>query len=315
MNLERAFSILELKPDVGLEEVRQAYRELAFIWHPDKNSANTRVQSRAAKKMEELNEAYNFLRGYFASPKTETAPDTSESWGFAVCPSCGSRNRVPKGLVHTESAKCGRCNGTLYSSRKAPNARPSRPYVAIKFAVFCLLGVIALAYLTAYLEPEEKKYQEAPFSEPPASGPQQASRYARPDAAPNGMPWPASSDYVKGYPRKFTDGLSMVTVDNSGNDSDVMVKLYALSTEGPTCARVFFVKHGDRFTVTHIRRGTYDIRYRNLESGTLSKSEAFDLQETVTGDGSVRTSQVEMTLYGTPAGNMAAYPIAENDFE
>ncbi|NJL80954.1 MAG: J domain-containing protein, partial [Richelia sp. SM2_1_7] len=34
--LERYYRILELEPGASLEEVNQAYRDLAFIWHPDR---------------------------------------------------------------------------------------------------------------------------------------------------------------------------------------------------------------------------------------------------------------------------------------
>ena len=55
----------------------------------------------------------------------------------------------------------------------------------------------------------------------------------RPPTADNGVPFPATSSYIKGYPVRATGGYSTVTVDNSQNDSNVFVKLFTLDTSPP----------------------------------------------------------------------------------
>ena len=52
-------NVLELEPGASLQEVKTAYRELCLIWHPDKNPE--RVSERATKKLQALNEAYQWL--------------------------------------------------------------------------------------------------------------------------------------------------------------------------------------------------------------------------------------------------------------
>jgi uncharacterized protein YjbI with pentapeptide repeats len=55
--------VLDLEPGATLEEVNQAYKDLAFIWHPDRiPNDNPRLQQKAQKKLQEINEAREQLR-------------------------------------------------------------------------------------------------------------------------------------------------------------------------------------------------------------------------------------------------------------
>lgn len=61
--LERYYRILELQPGATLEEVNQAHKDLAFVWHPDRlPQDNQRLQEKALKKLKEINEARDKLR-------------------------------------------------------------------------------------------------------------------------------------------------------------------------------------------------------------------------------------------------------------
>ena len=68
-----------------------------------------------------------------------------------------------------------------------------------------------------------------------------------------------------------------------------------------------------QFTIKNIRAGLYDIRYRDLDSGSLSKSESFVLEEIKTYDG-VEYSNLTMTLYKIQNGNMQTYGLSEEQF-
>lgn len=66
--LENAFNVLELdeEEDTTLEDVKKAYRNLSKEFHPDKMSGLTpKMRQIAEAKMQELNEAYEFLCKYF----------------------------------------------------------------------------------------------------------------------------------------------------------------------------------------------------------------------------------------------------------
>ena len=140
------------------------------------------------------------------------------------------------------------------------------------------------------------------------------SKYIRPKTADNGSPFPKKSGYIKGYPIQFKQGYSTLTVDNSKNSSDVFVKLYALDAVPPQPVRVFFIRKGDKFTATNIKPGSYDVRYRDLNYGGLSRTETFNLAESKDFDGGTRFERMTMTLYKVPGGTMKTYPLSEQEF-
>jgi uncharacterized protein YjbI with pentapeptide repeats len=61
--LDRCYRVLGLEPGASIEEVNQAYKDLAFIWHPDRiPSDNSRLREKAAEKLKEINDARDRLR-------------------------------------------------------------------------------------------------------------------------------------------------------------------------------------------------------------------------------------------------------------
>jgi hypothetical protein len=137
--------------------------------------------------------------------------------------------------------------------------------------------------------------------------------YVRPSAADNGEPFPTESGPIANYPVEFTDGYSHVTVDNSQNGSDVFVKLVSRDRQPEKPIRVFFIRAGETFTEKQVRAGNYDVRYRDLDSGGLSRTESFNLKEVNTAAG-IQYSQLKLTLYKVPGGNMQTSPISEQEF-
>ena len=53
----KLYDILEIKPDADANNIRLAYKKLAFKWHPDKNQGD----DTATKKFQEISEAYSIL--------------------------------------------------------------------------------------------------------------------------------------------------------------------------------------------------------------------------------------------------------------
>ena len=137
--------------------------------------------------------------------------------------------------------------------------------------------------------------------------------YERPATAPNGAAWPMTASYINGFEKLHTNGLSEVTVDNSRNDSDVFVKL--VSIDGPNAypVRTFFIPAYGSFTLNKVRAGNYDIRYKDLSNGGLSRSDPFNLEEIRTYDGT-QYSTMTMTLYKVKHGNMKTYGLSEDEF-
>jgi hypothetical protein len=137
--------------------------------------------------------------------------------------------------------------------------------------------------------------------------------YVKPTAAPNGQPWPSGAGYVPGYDRLNTNGLSTVTIDNTQNDSDVFVKIVSISGAEAFPVRQIYIPAFGTFTAKSVTAGGYDVRYRDLETGGLSRSEGFTLEEIQT-EGGVQYSTMTMTLYKVQNGNMQTFPLAEAEF-
>ena len=69
MKIQRCYELLELKSDASLDEARQAYRDISYVWHPDRFSHNYRIKKKAEEKLKEINEAYELLTYHLSSGK------------------------------------------------------------------------------------------------------------------------------------------------------------------------------------------------------------------------------------------------------
>lgn len=81
MDIRRSFQILELEPGVSETEVRQAYKDIVSVWHPDRFSNNPRLRARAEEKVKEINQSYETVISFLASNNgefTETATGSGE---------------------------------------------------------------------------------------------------------------------------------------------------------------------------------------------------------------------------------------------
>jgi hypothetical protein len=138
-------------------------------------------------------------------------------------------------------------------------------------------------------------------------------KYVRPKNADNGSPFPKSSGYIKGYPIQFKEGLSSITVDNSKNSSDIFMKLYTLNSTPPQAIRVFFIRKGEKFITKNVKAGSYDLRFRDLNYGGLSRTDEFNLEEYKEFDGSTKFHRFTLILK-SQHGNIKMYPISEQEF-
>lgn len=83
-DLERWYRILELEPGASFDEVKQAYRDLARIWHPDRFGGDPRLRQRAENRQKEINEAFQQLEahadelGHTHQPITPSATKSDE---------------------------------------------------------------------------------------------------------------------------------------------------------------------------------------------------------------------------------------------
>jgi DnaJ domain len=66
MNITECYQLLEIEPTDSLPDAKQAYRDIVFVWHPDRMTGNTRVQKKAESKLKRINVAYEQLQSSLA---------------------------------------------------------------------------------------------------------------------------------------------------------------------------------------------------------------------------------------------------------
>lgn len=88
-HINRYYSVLGLHPGASQEEIKQAYRQLAKNWHPDRFAHDTVLQRQAEEKIKAINEAYDFLKerspADLSSPPAEpAAPPASKDFQTVI---------------------------------------------------------------------------------------------------------------------------------------------------------------------------------------------------------------------------------------
>ncbi|SPD72711.1 hypothetical protein PITCH_A1500025 [uncultured Desulfobacterium sp.] len=67
MDIQQCFEILELDHSASLDELNQAYKDLAVVWHPDRFPNNPRLRAKAEEKFKIINEAYEKLLSFLTA--------------------------------------------------------------------------------------------------------------------------------------------------------------------------------------------------------------------------------------------------------
>ena len=311
---------LKVTRDAPPEVVRAAYQALSRKHHPDKNQGDVAAQ----RVMSLINAAYDVLSD---PQKREQHDRWIRSMELEVAPR--SQLIVPAPVVEPPPAF-----GSAIASAPVSSEMPTRPalpnrkdriwhsYVAagglgVGLAL-CLVAILVpwKGSATNDPAPARTKAAAAPDRIVPVvaeTPPVETSSYVRPNRTPTGEPWPVESGYVPGFKELFNDGLSSVTIDNSANPSDVYVKLYALREPRSFTVRWVFVKAGERYVVTQLRSGRYDLRYRDLDSGMITRTEPFDLKEATVAEGT-RFTQVKLSLQKANPRQRTATAKNEADF-
>ncbi|WP_423193392.1 DnaJ domain-containing protein [Cupriavidus sp. H18C2] len=213
-------------------------------------------------------------------------------------------------------------------ARNRPADGPAAPLPKYgSFALYAAIGAIILILLGDWSGSGQASASDGTRAAQPASTVQTLAkaltpgtapgasdrRYTRPSMTPRGMPWPDHSGYLPGYPVLNGNGLSTLTVDNSGSASDVLLKLVAVDGNAPLPVRTSFVRGGSSFTMENISPGAYDLRYQSLDSGEIFRSERFDLSEIREARGTSANRNV-FKLYAVPGGTSRSVAISEREF-
>lgn len=316
------------------EVIRAAYRSLSQKYHPDRNPSDPDAE----RIMLILNAAYETLSDPVRRAEhdewiraTEAANEpklTSSSSSEHRSTATSDQNDKPTRTARdTSQAPLG----NRRTSSSPPKQNASSKWWTGGVIALALVGVVIRAHDFIQQQSAESAFQvpSAPF---PLSGtnalppqtppitqhvqpttPPTRSRYEDSSylTAPNGRRWPVSAGYIDGYPILRSDGRSTLTVDNSRNNSHVFVKLMAVNQYAPLAVRHFFVPAFSQFTLEKLTAGNYELRYRELTTGNLFRSDHFELKEI---ENALETKYKYRLITSTRGGESDAAVLSEGEF-
>lgn len=293
--MQNHYNALNVPEDAPAEVIRAAYKAAAKKHHPDRNSGS--AESR--RIMQSINEAYavlsdpvrrwdydrvlEFNRGLQATPDPDDEAFDDEP--------VDRRDAPARGLAGIFAA----FRGLFFSDVR----------IALLAAVLAVWGILSLI--------DRDRPAKSGSATTPVANELPQPRYVRPALSPIGTKWPSIPDYVEGYPIEGVGGLSSVTIDNTGNTSDVLLKLVQHAGSESVPIRTCYIPARSHFTFSTVRAGRYDVRYRDLNTGVLSKSEEFDLVEK-SSDGRTEFSKFNIPLYQVPLGSKPTDSFADPEF-
>lgn len=117
--LDKYYELLGVAPGASAQELKEAYRDLAKVWHPDRFSHDPRLREKAQEKLKEINEAYARLTSGKAGGRTRPAPTSREPHAPAPV-----RRKRPRLVLLTAAVFCAVFFAAL-SSFVPSGARPA----------------------------------------------------------------------------------------------------------------------------------------------------------------------------------------------
>jgi hypothetical protein len=155
---KEALDVLALRPGATPVEIKQAYRDMVKVWHPDRFGSDPRLRQKAEDKLKQINKAYQMLQTdpgtggtYAAEPERAASSTTAD----ASSPRNSSSSPIPQ----------------------SGRARPNRSLVGVGWLYGCV--GIALGLMAGYMALEHGALQGARSS--PASA-QQVEASSEPTA-------------------------------------------------------------------------------------------------------------------------------------
>ncbi len=77
-DIASCYRALDLEPGASSEEIKQAWRDLAQVWHPDRFADNPRLQDKAQETLKQINAAYAALQRAGAPAAAPKRPNAYE---------------------------------------------------------------------------------------------------------------------------------------------------------------------------------------------------------------------------------------------
>ena len=103
--MEEWYRVLGVSPHASDEDLKRAYRDLVRVWHPDRFTGDSRLQSKAQETLKNINTAYDNVRAYRANPHpTPPPPQQQHEWPPTHAPPSTTSGQT------TVTETCPECN-------------------------------------------------------------------------------------------------------------------------------------------------------------------------------------------------------------
>ena len=151
--VEAALQTLELDRTASREEIKQAYKDLVVVWHPDRFPHNPRLRQKAEEKLKRFNQAYEHLKGW-----QPVQPTSASAW--SACASVSTRH-PPAASSRCCSRRSSRSHGRSRRSTRstyAPRSGSSNTLISLADA-----ALILQRYHFDPVDPAQCRYHGGPF--------------------------------------------------------------------------------------------------------------------------------------------------------
>lgn len=122
---EAHFQLLELDQTASLEEVRQAYKDLVMVWHPDRFGHNLRLREKAENKLKQVNQAYEHLKQWYSGSgkaKSSSAAQPAPNGGH---PPRNAQSRSTQSQSYRSQDSRSQNSRSKHSNSQNPNSQHS----------------------------------------------------------------------------------------------------------------------------------------------------------------------------------------------
>ncbi len=169
MDIRRCYEVLELESDASEEQVRQAYKDMVNVWHPDRFANNPRLRQKAEEKLKEANIAYDTVRSFISSKK---------AGGGTTQGAEAARERPPE-EKRAEPSEKEKARGPMEGVRRPRPPGRDRTEVIAETGTRIFLNLCSYLYSTvrdfigteiSEGEPRSPRAQQGPGDRPPWGG-------------------------------------------------------------------------------------------------------------------------------------------------
>jgi curved DNA-binding protein CbpA len=137
-DLDRYYRILGLEPGASPERLKQAYRDLVWVWHPDRFEGNPRLQKVAQEKLKEINKAYEQLKSVYTNSHSHKSQQQNNQ----------AKSSQDQKKTHEQSASKSSPKEDITSKSKSVLGR-----VAILFFLFVLVSFLSRQFFRPAINP------------------------------------------------------------------------------------------------------------------------------------------------------------------